>query len=138
MEMGKLMRKFNQNQLQTIFKNFFRPNNTVHSHWFEARSKTNYRNWCCNIYTMEMGKLMHKFNQNQLRTIFKNFFRPNNTVHSHSTRNRYAYHLPFHSTSVSLQSIQFSGAKVWNALPSDIRALQLRSAFVTKLKKHLS
>ena len=90
------------------------------------------------MYTLEMGKLMHKFNQNQLPTIFKNLFRPNNTVHSHSTRNRYAYHLPFYSTSVSQQSIQYSGAKVWNALPSDIRALQSRSAFVTKLKKHLS
>ena len=86
------------------------------------------------MYTMEMGKLMHKFNQNQLPTIFKNLFRPNNTVYSHSTRNRYAYHLPFCSTSVSQQSIQYSGAKVWNALPSDIRALQSRSSFVTKLK----
>ena len=90
------------------------------------------------MYTLEMGKLMHKFNQNQLPTIFKNLFRPNNTVHSHSTRNRYAYHLPIYSTSVFQQSIQYSGAKVWNALPSDIRALQSRSAFVTKLKKHLS
>ena len=83
----------------------------------------------------ENGKLMHKFNQNQLPTIFKNLFRPNNTVHSHSTRNRYAYHLPFYSTSVSQESIQYSGAKVRNALPSDSRALQSRSAFVTKLIK---
>ena len=59
------------------------------------------------MYTLEMGKLMHKFNQNQLPTIFKNLFRPNNTVHSHSTRNRYAYHLPLYSTSVSQQSIQY-------------------------------
>ena len=64
------------------------------------------------MYTMEMGKLMLKFNQNQLPTIFKNLFRPNNTVHSHSTRNRYAYHLPFYSTSLSQHSIQYSGTKV--------------------------
>ena len=90
------------------------------------------------MYTMEMGKVKHKFNQNQLPTIFKNLFRPNNTVHSHSTRKRYADHFPFYSTSVSQQSIQYSGAKVWNALLSDIRALLSRPAFVTKLKKHLS
>ena len=58
---------------------------------------------------------MHNFNQNQLPTIVKNLF---------STRNRNAYHLPFYSTSVSQQSIHYSSAMVWNALLSDIRALQ--------------
>ena len=53
------------------------------------------------MYAIEMEKLMHKFNQNQLPIVFKNLFRPNTAVYSQSTRNSSAYHLPFYSTSVS-------------------------------------
>ena len=81
---------------------------------------------------------MHKLNHNPLPEIFNSLFKFNNIVHSISTRNNNAYHYPFYSKSSTQQSIEYSGVKVWNALPNDIKSLQSKSLFSSKLKQHLS
>ena len=77
------------------------------------------------LYRMEIAKLMYKFHQQHLPLIFKNFFRPNYSFHSFSTRSKDNYHLPYFSKSVPQQSIEFKGAKIWNARPVEIRHLRL-------------
>ena len=90
------------------------------------------------LYQLEIAKFMFKFHQQHLPIIFKDFFRPNCSVHSFSTRSKDKYHLPYFSKSVSQQSIEFKGAKIWNALPVEIRHLRSNSLFVSKLKKYLA
>ena len=86
------------------------------------------------LYQLEIAKFMFKFHQQLLPIIFKDFFRPNCSVHSFPDK----YHLPYFSKSVSQQSIEFKGAKIWNALPVEIRHLRSNSLFVSKLKKYLA
>ena len=81
---------------------------------------------------------MYKLNHNQLPEIFNPLFKFNNIVHSILTRNNNAYHYPFYSKSSTQQPIEYSGVKVWNALPNDIKSLQSKSLFSSKLKQHLS
>ena len=90
------------------------------------------------LYQLEIAKFMFKFHQQHLPIIFKDFFRPNCSVHSFSTRSKDKYHLPYFSKSVSQQSIEFKGAKIWNALPVEIRHLRSNSLFVSKFKKYLA
>ena len=91
------------------------------------------------IFTLETGISMYKLNHTQLPEIFNPLFKFNNMVRSISTRNKNPYHYPFYSTKSSTQqSIECSGVKVWNALPNDIKSLQSKSLFSSKLKQHLS
>ena len=90
------------------------------------------------LYQLEIAKFMFKFHQQHLPIIFKDFFRPNCSVHSFFTRSKDIYHLPCFSKSVSQQSIEFKGVKTWNALPVEIRHLRSNSLFVSKLNKYLA
>jgi len=38
---------------------------------------------------------------------------------------------------IAQQSIEYSGVKVWNALPNKIKEIQSKSAFASKLKQYL-
>ena len=72
---------------------------------------------------------MYKLNHNnKLPEVFNPLFKFN-MVHSISTRNKNAYHYPFYCKSSTQQSIEYSGVKVWNALPNDIKSLQSKSVF---------
>ena len=90
------------------------------------------------IFTLETGIFMYKLNRNQLPEIFNPLFKFNNIVHSISTRNKNAYRYPFYSKSLTQQSVEYSGVKVWNTLPNDIKSLQSKLLFSSKLKHHLS
>ena len=84
---------------------------------------------------LEIAKFLFKFHEQHLPISFKDFFRPNCSVHSFFTRSKDNYHLPYFSKSVPQQSIEFKGAKIWNALPVKIKHLRSNSLFVSKLKK---
>ena len=64
------------------------------------------------LYQLEIAKFMFKFHQQHLPIIFKDFFRPNCSVHSFSTRSKDKYHLPYFSKSISQQFIEFKKAKI--------------------------
>ena len=81
------------------------------------------------MFTLETGIFMYKLNHNQLPEIVNPLFKFNNIVHSISTQNINVYHCPFYSKSSTQQSIEYSGVKVWNALPNDIKSLQSKSLF---------
>ena len=70
--------------------------------------------------------------------IFEDFFRPNCSVHSFSTRSKDNYNLPHFSKSVSQQSIEFKRAKIWNALPVEIRYCVLITYFKIKYLAQLT
>jgi len=83
---------------------------------------------------LETSKLMHK--HNHLPAIFKNLFRVNNNIHNFLTHYKDNYHVPYLFESMSQQSIQVKSVKIWNALSFNIKTLQTKSAFSSKLKKH--
>ena len=83
------------------------------------------------LYQLEIDKFIHKFHKKHLPIIFKDFSRPNCSVHSFSTRFKDNYHRPYFSNSVLQQSIEFKEAKIWNAL--QIKSNQI-SLFLTQLQ----
>ena len=89
------------------------------------------------LYTLETGKFMHKFEHGHLPPIFNDFFCPNKKIYSIHTRKRNSYHIPYFSKSVSQQSIKYSGVKVWNTLPQELKTVKLKSSFASKLRQHL-
>ena len=90
------------------------------------------------IFTLETDIFVYELNRDQLLEIFNPLFKFNNIVHCISTRNKNANHYPFYAKSSTKQSIEYSGVKVWNALPNDIKSLQSKSLFSSKLKHLLS
>ena len=85
------------------------------------------------IFTLETGIFVYKLNRNQLPEVYNPLFQFNNipVVYSISARNKNGYHYPFYSKSSTQQSTEYSGVKVWNALPNDIKSLQSKSLFVS-------
>ena len=89
------------------------------------------------IFILEMGKFMHNLHYNQLPQVFQELFKINQTVYTIPTRNKDNFYLQFFSKNVAQQSIAYSGIKLWNALPNEIKTIQTLSTFIRKLKQHL-
>ena len=89
------------------------------------------------LYTIETGKFMFSLKHKSVPQCFYDLFKLNNEVHSVSTRNSNSFFLPFYSKTLTQQSIQFSGVKVWNSLPKAITNIETLSLFSSKLKSHL-
>jgi hypothetical protein len=68
----------------------------------------------------------------------QNNFHTNLTVHGRNTRNRNQFHLPSSSTSCFKKGVFYSGIRIFNSLPDNIRSLRYdRVQFRKELRKYL-
>ena len=67
--------------------------------------------------------------------IFSNYFRENQCIHYHNTRQSGNIHIP--STGVNNRSIKHRGAKQWNSIPKEFRQIGNIKAFARAVKNSL-
>lgn len=86
------------------------------------------------LYEHEVAKFMFNFKSNKLPLTFSNYFTKTKTMHNRSTRSSDldCYFLPRCKTSRLQRSVKFSGVKIWNSLPADIR----KSSFYSFKRRH--
>ena len=89
------------------------------------------------LYNYQLGQFMYKLDNNSLPETFKSMFIKNKTIHSYSTRNSEAYHLPLMRTRLAKLNITFSGPKFWNNLDGTIKDSPSLNHFKNKLKNYL-
>jgi len=83
------------------------------------------------VYLLHVALFMYKVYNNLLPRYFINMFVPNCTVHSHNTRQRDKFHVPYHrlvSTSNSI-GLHVYGVNVWNSICTDIRNIKSLNLF---------
>jgi len=77
------------------------------------------------LYTYEIGKIMHQHSCNALPNHLSSFFTSTRQIHNRFTRsssNNLLY-LPKFSTSRCQKSIKFQGTKIWNSIPANLQNL---------------
>ena len=93
-----------------------------------------------NILTIHQLNLLHvalfmyKVYNNFLPQYFIDMFVPNCTVHSHNTRQRDDFHVPYHRLASTSNSIRVYGVNVWKSICKDIRNMKSLKLFRTKYK----
>ena len=70
------------------------------------------------IYSLELGKIMHKFRSGNLPDNFNHLFTPVNQVHCHATRSatRGAYFWQMAHTKYGKRSLRHLGPKIWHKI----------------------
>ena len=70
------------------------------------------------IYSLELGKIMHKFHSANHPDQFNHLFTPVNKVHCHATRSatRGAYFRQMAHTKYGKRSLRRLGAKIWDKI----------------------
>ena len=83
--------------------------------------------------------LMYKV-QNNLAPDYLNVFKRIHNVHSRNTRSaaREDLYIPKHRTEFFKKSFTYSGVKIWNSLPLDLKSSPSLQAFKSKCKYHFS
>ena len=78
---------------------------------------------------------MYKFTNNLLPSMFDDFFKTVDSVHTYSTRlaTKNSFHLQNAKTNYGLFNISVTGDKVWNAIEEDIKCSSFKK-FKTKLQ----
>ena len=87
------------------------------------------------IYLLQLGALMYELNAGLLPVALARIFKKNNQVHSYSTRQAQAYHLPLVRTQFALTTVGSTGPRLWNSL--EPRIAQSVSIYVFKRKLKL-
>jgi len=79
------------------------------------------------LYQFEIAKIMHKIHNNSTNLSKCNLFRKTAKIHTHNTRSNSNtdYFIPRIPTSQAQKSLSFSGTKVWNGIPTQIKQLRL-------------
>ena len=86
--------------------------------------------WCeCRI-----GKVMYLYKNGLLLDSFNDMFLLNCDIHSHNTRNKNSFRLPYCKTNVRKFSLRFQGPKIFNSLSSEIHNASSTALFNSKLK----
>ena len=87
----------------------------------------------CQIYKLEILKLMFKYKNKTLPNCYKNYFVSPSETHNYPTRfacdDNWAAAFQ-HKKSTSKCSIQYNGYKIWNELPLEIKKLHRKSYFI--------
>ena len=75
------------------------------------------------IYKLEIGKFMFRYNANQLPTSFIKYFISIESIHSYLTRlsKQQNYFLPRYRLQQSQKLISYTGAKLWSEIPKNIK-----------------
>jgi hypothetical protein len=86
------------------------------------------------IYLHQLGIFMHQFISNNLPNSLQNMFVFNSQIHSYQTRHSHDFHIPFCSSSRSMNCVSFQGPKYWNSLDDSLKRCKGTYMFKRKLK----
>ena len=89
------------------------------------------------IYSLQLGLFMFKYNSKKLPKVFENLFFKNDTVHKYPTRRSNEFHLPLLRTILSQNTFLYTGPKLWNDLDEDLKKAKSLVSFKSKFKKIL-
>jgi hypothetical protein len=87
------------------------------------------------IHILVIGVFMHKYKNNILPEIFKDFFVENRLFHEHSTRGANRMRPPKAKLKITRNFVRNTGATLWNKLEATAN-FKLNSSIAT-FKKHL-
>ena len=80
---------------------------------------------------------MFKATFNLLPSNFLTYFQINSVVHSYNTRHLQDYHISSIRTAKRLKTLRHSGPRIWNSLPSKIKAINNFNSFTKSVKSSL-
>ena len=86
------------------------------------------------LYKYQLGIFMHKVTHCQLPQNMSSMFLRTDNIHSHQLRNQNAYYIQQIRTNTRKSTINFSGPKLWNTLPANLRQLVSIHQFKKKFK----
>lgn len=91
------------------------------------------------MYNLELGTFMFKFNNNLLPNTFDDLFTKQSDIHVIDTRHKDQFRLPLTKKVFCEKSIRFTGIRLWNGIDSTIKeslnVKHFRSAFKSHLMK---
>ena len=81
------------------------------------------------LYKFEIAKLMHQHSKQNLPPTISNLFKPLSNIHNRITRSVSLNHIYVEkfSTLRCQRSIKYQGAKIWNAIPLELRDQSYRN-----------
>ena len=88
------------------------------------------------IYTLQVSQFMFKVTFNLLPSSLVTYFQINSAVHSYNTRHLQDYHISSIRTAKRLKHLD-SGPRIWNSLPSEIKAINNFHSFTRSVKSSL-
>ncbi len=80
---------------------------------------------------------MHQWVYNNSIDIFKDNFTYRNTICTYPTRASNDLSVPFYRLTSSQQNIRYTGPKLWNSIPSNIKNIKYIATFKKHLKQYL-
>ena len=86
------------------------------------------------LYKYQLGIFMHKVSHCQLPQNMSSMFVRTDNIHSHQLRNHNAYYIQQIRTNTRKSTINFSGPKFWNTIPTNLRQLASIHQFKKKFK----
>ena len=88
------------------------------------------------IVNLHTALFMYQYHSKKLPKVFDNFFHPTSKTHQHNTRHaaKNSYYLPKIRTNYGKFNIRFTGPKVWNEIPNNIKS---QSTFKSQFKFNL-
>jgi len=89
------------------------------------------------IYTLQVCQFMFKVTFNLLPSSLVTYFQINSAVHSYNTRHLQDYHISSIRTAKHLKTLRLSGPRIWNSLPSEIKAINNFHSFTRSVKSSL-
>ena len=74
---------------------------------------------------------------NLLPVCFSDYFTQSNSLHHYSSRNYLNLNLPLLRLGTNQKNVKFTGAKLWNSLPIQVKTTSTFSSFKSQLKRHI-
>ena len=87
------------------------------------------------IFKLELGKFMFKYNKGTLPSNFTNYFQKSNTYNTRYSKHNYT--IPFKNKQAGLNTLSYKGAKLWSNIPDEIKCSKTIQSFSRKYKKLL-
>ena len=90
------------------------------------------------MFKLELGKFMYKYNKNMLPNTFTQYFKSTTTVHNYNTRNsKTNYFIPRQKSNKGLSTLSYLEAKLWSEIPNTIKTTNTIGSFSTNYKELL-
>jgi len=89
------------------------------------------------ISKLQLSEFMYKYSRNLLPETFRDYFTLNTEIHHYKTRQTNNYHFFSITTCIKKYSTKFSGPKLWNSLPTELKSIKSLPAFKRQLKSLL-
>ena len=92
---------------------------------------------CHEIYQIQLGKLMYRYNSYMLPAPLQAIFTPNNEIHNYETRSRNFPHATKIRLNLVLNSFVHQAPKFWSEIPIGIRNAPSLASFKFKIKQFI-